>query len=87
MSYTNLLPLPVSDVGNSTDSAGNGMPTGLKEAYYYTGGFLTSIRRTDGTITVVADAPSIAGETVAYVQTFQQYASGALLSSTGWVKQ
>jgi hypothetical protein len=63
-----------------------GLPAGLKMVTYRTGGNVTSIRATNGTVTVSGDAPSIAGETVAFLQTILRYADGSVLSQGPWIK-
>lgn len=55
--------------------------------YRDTSGNITSMRKTNGTVTMVADAPVIAGETVAYLATFLNYISGSVASIPRWVKQ
>ncbi|GGL48386.1 hypothetical protein [Caulobacter rhizosphaerae] len=83
-------PLPTRTTGE-LDSAGAALPAtfdSLKSVFYYdASGNLTSIRKTNGTVTMVADAPVIAGETLAYVKTFLNYASGSVAAAPQWVKQ
>jgi hypothetical protein len=76
---------PAYDTDGTTLLAG-GLPGGLKMVTYRTGGNVTSIRATNGTVTVSGDAPSIAGETVAFLQTILRYADGSVLSQGPWIK-
>jgi hypothetical protein len=81
--------LAVTDPAYDTDGTTilpGGLPGGLKMVSYRTGGNVTSIRATNGTVTVSGDAPSIAGETVAFLQTILRYADGSVLSQGPWIK-
>lgn len=86
-----LYPVPVAEVGGALDANGDALPANFNSLtpvfYYDASDNLTSIRKTNGTVTMVADAPVIAGETLAYVKTFLNYASGSVAAAPQWVKQ
>jgi hypothetical protein len=76
--------------GQSLDSEGKPIPTGLSVVGFYdANGFPTSIRLSDGTWTMVADVPTLTvdTETLAYVSTIVTYANGVPAVQGPWVKQ
>lgn len=89
--------MPVDPSGNyagsgasGVDSTGAALPVNFDNYSQYVvrdgAGNITEDHRTNGTITVVADAISIAGETIHYRRYTLRKADGTFLGQAKWVK-
>lgn len=84
----------LAGIETGTDSGGSTLPANFDslkviKSVDATTGFPASLRKTNGTVTMVGDVPTVTPgtETVAYVATILTYANGQVASQGDWVNQ